>query len=105
VTKKLTQEDQNFIWNVVNLASQKAGSHTLLFHNKDNFFDEYGRIVAKWPDWLLPVRGYLIYQYNVKHADSLLIPILREVMSEANFAAYGRNNEMAILPKRFSQAS
>ena len=38
------------------------------------------------------IKGYLKYQYGEQKADTLLVGILREVMSESNYAAYKRRS-------------
>ena len=88
----LTQEDKNYIWRVVDHAVEKAGSHSKLFANRLEFFEESGRIRFNWPVWMHAIKGYLKYQYGEQKADTLLVGILREVMSESNYAAYKRRS-------------
>ena len=85
---QLSQEDKSYIWRVVDRAVEKAGSHDRLFSNRLEFFEESGRIRFHWPVWMHAIRGYLTYQYGEKKADSVLLDILREVMSESNYQAY-----------------
>jgi len=85
---KLSKDDKAYIWQVVHHAVEKAGSHANLFANRLEFFEESGRIRFNWPVWMHAIKGYLSYQYGEKQADGLLLDILREVMSEANYQAY-----------------
>lgn len=88
MTLELTQQDKNFIWRVVDIAVDQAGSHANLFSNRLDFFEESGRIRFNWPSWMAPIKGYLQAQYDDKKADALLLNILREVMCESNYLAY-----------------
>ncbi len=89
---QLTPQDKNLIWRVVDHAVEKAGSHTNLFANRLEFFEDSGRIKFHWPTWMHAIKGYLNYQYGKKQTDAMLLPILREVMSEASYQAYLRQN-------------
>ncbi|MGX5173131.1 hypothetical protein ACUR5C_03780 [Aliikangiella sp. IMCC44653] len=89
----MTSKDRDFIWRVVDHAVEKAGSHANLFSNRLDFFEESGRIKFRWPVWMHAIKGYLIFQYGEKKAEALLLTILREVMSEANYHAYLRKIE------------
>jgi len=95
LTSQLTHEDKNYIWRVVDHAVDKAGSHSQLFANRLEFFEESGRIRFNWPVWMHAVKGYLIYQYGEKKAELLLVGILREIMSESNYDAYLRQSQAA----------
>ena len=95
MTSQLTHEDKNYIWRVVDHAVDKAGSHSQLFANRLEFFEESGRIRFNWPVWMHAVKGYLIYQYGEKKAELLLVGILREIMSESNYDAYLRQSQAA----------
>lgn len=101
MTHELTHKDKEFIWKVVDHAVEKAGSHSNLFANRLDFFDESGRIRFRWPVWMEAIKGYLEYQYGEKKADTFLMSILREVMSEPNYHAYLRKLEES--PKAFNQ--
>ena len=89
----LTAEDKSYIWRVVDHAVEKAGSHSKLFANRLEFFEESGRIRFHWPVWMHAIRGYLNYQYGERQADTMLVNILREVMSEPNYRAYLRQSQ------------
>ncbi|WP_196141083.1 hypothetical protein [Aliikangiella sp. G2MR2-5] len=91
--QELTAQDRQFIWRVVDHAAEKAGSHANLFSNRLEFFEESGRIRFHWPTWMLAIKGYLNYQYGEKKTDSMLLSILREVMSEPNYQAYLRQTQ------------
>jgi hypothetical protein len=93
LTPNLTKEDKNYIWRVVDHAVDKAGSHSKLFANRLEFFEESGRIRFNWPVWMQAIRGYLNYQYGEKKTDTMLAGILREVMSESNYSAYLRQTQ------------
>ena|GEM_PF-3439618 len=88
---ELTQNDKDYIWQVVEHAADKAGSYANLFANRIEFFETTGRIKFDWPSWMLPVKDYLIEKYGKKSADALLLSILREVMAEPNYSAYLRS--------------
>ena len=92
MTPNLTKEDKNYIWRVVDHAVEKVGSHSKLFANRLEFFEESGRIRFSWPVWMDPIKGYLNYQYGEQRANMMLVGILREVMSESNYAAYLRQS-------------
>jgi len=99
LTSRLTQEDKNYIWRVVDHAVEKSGSHSKLFANRLEFFEESGRIRFNWPVWMHAIKGYLKYQYGEQKTDMMLVGILREVMSESNYDAYlrqSRNNVVDI---------
>lgn len=88
---ELTIEDRQFIWQVVNQAVEKAGSHALLFANQTEFFEKTGRIRSIWPHWLNAVKGYLIFQYGETKTASLLFSILRTIRNEVNYNVYLRS--------------
>ncbi|MET1257286.1 hypothetical protein [Aliikangiella maris] len=103
MTQELTQQDKEFIWKIVDLAVERAGSHTQLFANRLDFFDESGRIRFRWPVWMDAIKGYLIAQYGEKKADACLLSILREVMSEPNYHAYLRKQNQVDYAFKFRQ--
>ncbi len=93
MSNELTAKDKSFIWRVVDHAVEKAGSHTKLFSDRLEFFEESGRIRFRWPVWMGAIKGYLIFQYGEKKTETMLHSILREIMSEANYLAYLRNSQ------------
>ncbi len=90
MNSELTSEDKMFIWQVVDQAVAKAGSHAQLFANKSEYFERTGRIRSDWPSWLDAARGYLIHQYGEIKTESLLLSILRTVRSELDYKTYLR---------------
>lgn len=94
---QLTRQDKSYIWRVVDHAVEKSGSHSKLFANRLEFFEESGRIRFIWPVWMDAVKGYLLYQYGKQKADLMLVGILREVMCESNYEAYLRQSSNAVV--------
>jgi len=93
LTTQLTSEDRRYIWRVVDHAVEKAGSHSKLFANRLEYFEESGRVRFQWPVWMHAIRGYLNYQYGEKQTENMMVSILREVMSENNYRVYLRQSQ------------
>lgn len=93
MTSSLTPEDIIYIWRVVDHAVEKAGSHAKLFEKHQDFFDDSGRILHRWPEWMDAVRGYLIYNYGHNKTQAVFPKIIRAVMSEPSYAAYLRKTQ------------
>ena len=82
---QLTEQDKDFVWQVVMRASERFGGHAQMFSNPLEFDDVGGRIRFHWPDWMQEIRTYIIAKYGEKDAQSLLLDVFTEVMSRDQF--------------------
>lgn len=97
---QLTDQDKDFVWQVVMRASERFGGHAQMFSNPLEFDDVGGRIRFHWPDWMQEIRTYIIAKYGEKDAQSLLLDVFTEVMSRDQFE---RRQQLYLQEERLGQ--
>ncbi len=82
---QLTEQDKDFIWQVVLRTAERLGGHAQMFNNPLEFDDVGGRVRFHWPEWMQEIRTYIIARYGEKDAQPLLLDVFTEVMSRTEF--------------------
>jgi len=82
---QLTEQDKDFIWQVVLRTAERLGGHAQMLNNPLEFDDVGGRVRFHWPEWMQEIRTYIIARYGEKEAQPLLLDVFTEVMSRDAF--------------------
>ncbi|NVJ52002.1 MAG: hypothetical protein HWE13_04370 [Gammaproteobacteria bacterium] len=85
---ELSQQDLDYIWQVVDHAAQNLGGYHQLFASPLELTDSDDRVVFNWPVWMRAIKAYIHSQYGEKASEQLLLPILTEVYNPQKYQDY-----------------
>ncbi len=101
MSTQLSEQDKDFVWQVVLREAERCGGHDKLFLTPLEFDDEGGRVRFHWPEWMQEIRAFITAKYGERDVQYRLLEVVSEVMSRERYdarryAARRSGNDLAI---------
>ncbi len=84
----LTNDDKDYIWQVVHHAAESSGGYHQLFATPLEFSESSNRVQFNWPVWMRAIKAYITSRYGEDAAKKMLLDILSEVYDPQKYRRY-----------------